>query len=185
MGQNHMRARQRQSQLFFHPWPLFAMRIALARQSTIVLVKLQILSCHKAGIDGRTRQSCGQERGLALDVSTHDLVVDRHHATPFGRLYHLGIAQLLVGNAPLMGMLAPRSMPWRLVPFSTHMPQGGAVFRPLIAGKNGRQVYGDMHDPIQQQMGFSLRLPADEKATINRHAGVKATQTQALPWVSR
>jgi hypothetical protein len=43
------------------------------------------------------------------------------------------------------------------------MQQGGAVFRQLIAGKKGDQVRGDMRDPLQQQIGFSLRALADDK----------------------
>ena len=158
-----MRVRQRQPQLFFQPWQLFAERIGLARQSTIVLAKRQILSFDKAGIDGRTRRECGQERGNALGVSKHDVMVDRHHATPLARLHYLGIVQLFVGDAPWMGVRATRSTPWRLIPFSVHMEQGGTVFRQLIAGKKGDQGRGDMRDPLQQQIGFSLRALADDK----------------------
>jgi hypothetical protein len=37
------------------------------------------------------------------------------------------------------------------------------VFRQLIAGKTGDQVRSDMRDPLQQQIGFSLRALADDK----------------------
>jgi hypothetical protein len=56
MGQDQLRVRQRQPQLFFQPWQLFAERIGLTRQSTIVLARRQMLSFDKAGIDGRTRR---------------------------------------------------------------------------------------------------------------------------------
>src|SRR4029434_6527271 len=117
-------------------------------QSTIVLTKRQILSFDKAGIDRRARWECGQERGNALGVSQHDVMVDRHHATPFARLHYLGIAQLFVGNAPWVGVRAPRSTPWRLIPFAIYMQQGGTVLRQSIAGKKGDQVRGDMRDPL-------------------------------------
>ena len=44
-----------------------------------------------------------------------------------------------------------------------HMPQGGTVFRPLIAGKKGDQVRSDRRDPRQQHMGFRLRTLADDQ----------------------
>ena len=138
-------------------------RIRLACQSPIMLAKRQILSFDKAGIDRRTRRQHGQERGNTFSVSKHDFVVDRHHVTPFARLDHLGIAQLFGGNAPWMGVWAPRATPWRLIPFSIHMQQRGAVFRQLVAGKKGDQVRGDIRDPLQQQIGFSLRALADDK----------------------
>jgi hypothetical protein len=137
--------------------------MGLARQSTIVLTKRQMLSFDNAGMDCRACWSCGQERGHASGVSTHDVMVDRHHATPFQSLHHLGIAQLMVGNAPWLGVRATRATPWRLIPLSVHMEQGGTVFRQLIAGKEGDQVRGDMRDPLQQLMGCSWRALADDK----------------------
>src|SRR2546430_14544223 len=90
-------------------------------------------------------------------------MVARPHATPPARLGYLGIVQLLVGNTPWMGVRAPRATPWWLIPFSIHLQQGGAVSRQLIAGKKGDQVRGDMRDPLQQQIGFSLRPLAAPK----------------------
>jgi hypothetical protein len=57
MGQHHMRVRHRQPQLCFQPWELCAKRIGLARQSTIVLAKRQMLSFDNAGSDCRARWS--------------------------------------------------------------------------------------------------------------------------------
>ena len=97
-----------------------------------------------------------------LGVSKHDVLVDRHHATPFAGLHHLGRAQLLVGHTPGMGVRAPCATPWRLVPFSIHMQQGSAVFRQVITGKKGDEVCGDRRDPRQQLIGFSWRARADD-----------------------
>ena len=162
MGQHHRRVGQRQPQLFFQPGPLCAERLGCARQSTIVLATRQMLSCDNAGSDGRTRRECGQERGHALGVSAHDARVDRHHATPLARLHDLGLVPLLVGNTPWMGVRAPRATPWRLVPCAIHRPQGGAVFRQVIAGTKGDQVRGDRRDPLEQHMGCSRRALADD-----------------------
>jgi hypothetical protein len=98
-----------------------------------------------------------------LGISKHDVVVDRHHTTPFARFDYLGIAQLSVGNTLRMRGWASRSPPWRLIPFSIHMQQGGTVFQQLIAGKKGDEVRGHICDPLQQQIGFSLRALAGDK----------------------
>jgi hypothetical protein len=128
-----------------------------------VVAKRQVLSFDNAGIDGRARWECGQACGDTVCVPKHDVMVDGHHAPPCPRLDHLGIAQLFVGNALWMGVRATRSTPWRLIPFSVHMEQGGTVFRQLITGKKGDQVRSDMRDPLQQHIGFSLRALADDK----------------------
>ena len=136
--------------------------MGLARQSTMVLTKRPMLSCDNAGLDGRARWACGQERGHALSVSTHDVLVDRPHAPPVARLHHVGIAQRVVGNAPWMGVGAPRATPWRLIPCSRYMPHGSMVCRQVITGQKGEQVRGDMRDPLPQQMGCSWRARADD-----------------------
>jgi hypothetical protein len=164
MGQHPMRVRQRQPQLFFQPWQLLAKSIRLACQSAMMVAKRQMLSFDNAGIDRRTRRQHGQERGHTFSVSTHDFVVDRHHVTPFTRFDSLGIAQLFGGNAPWLRGWAPRATPWRLIPLPIHMPQRGAVFRPLVAGKKRDQVRGDRRDPLQHQMGFRLCALADDKS---------------------
>jgi hypothetical protein len=55
------------------------------------------------------------------------------------------------------------STPWWLIPFSIDMQQGGTVFWQLITGKKGDEVRGNVCDPLQQQIGFSLRALADDK----------------------
>jgi hypothetical protein len=65
---------------------------------------------------------------------------------------------------------------------SVPMPQGGTVFRQLSAGKKEDQVRGDMRDPLQPHIGFSLRPLADDKGHDQAPLwGKKAPQTQALP----
>jgi hypothetical protein len=163
MGQHHMRVRQRQPPLFCQPWELFAERLGRARQSTMVLAKRQMLAFDNAGLDRRARWECGPARGKASGVSTHDVMVDRHHTTPFARLHHLGIAPLMVGNAPWMGVRAPRATPWRLRPFAIHRQQGGPVCRPWVAGNKGDQGRGDRRDALPQHIGCRLRALADDK----------------------